>query len=89
MPQGDWFILVIVGVVFIVLGIIGIIWGIREEKRLFERLAAQHDLREFSLRHVESPQPGALKLGGWIAIALGVLMVAVGIIFWYTGWPLD
>jgi hypothetical protein len=82
MPQGDWFILVIVGGVFIVLGIIGIIWGRYEEKRIFEALAQQPDLREFTLKHIESPQPGALKVGGWIAIALGVLLLAVGIIFW-------
>ena len=82
MPQGDWYILMIVGGVFIVLGIIGIIWGRYEEKRIFDALAQQPDLREFTLKHVESPQPGALKTGGWIAIALGVLMLAVGIIFW-------
>ena len=89
MPEGKWFVLVIVGGVFLILGIIGILWGIREEKRIFEALSRKPDLREFSLRHVESPQPGALKIGGWIAIALGVLMVVAGIIFWRTGWPLD
>lgn len=82
MPQGDWLILVIVGGVFVVLGIIGIIWGRHEEKRIFEALAQQPDLREFSLKHVESPQPGALKMGGWIAIALGFLLLAVGITCW-------
>lgn len=89
MPEGKWFVLVIAGGVFLILGIIGILWGIREEKRIFEALSRKPDLREFSLRHVESPQPGALKIGGWIAIALGVLMAVAGIIFWRTGWPLD
>jgi hypothetical protein len=87
MEQGNWYILAIVGGIFIILGIIGIFWGVREEKKLFEELAAKHDLREFSLRHVESPQPGALKIGGWIAIALGVVVMAVGIILWRYGWP--
>jgi hypothetical protein len=85
MSEGKWFILVIVGGVFIALGIIGIIWGVREEKRIFEALSQKPDLREFSLKHIESPQPGALKTGGWIAIALGVVMAVVGIIFWCTG----
>jgi hypothetical protein len=89
MDQGDWFILAIVGGIFIILGIIGIFWGIREEKKLFEALAAKPDLREFSLRHVDSPQPGALKIGGWIALALGVVVLAVGIILWKFGWPLN
>ena len=74
--------LVIVGGVFLILGAAAIAWGWYEEKRLFEELSAKHDLREFSLRHIESPQPGALKIGGWIAIAVGVLTAAVGLIFW-------
>jgi hypothetical protein len=89
MEQGDWYILVIVGGFFLVLGLIGIFWGIREERKLFETLAAKPDLREFSLRHVESPQPGALKTGGWIAIAVGVIVMVVGIILWKYGWPLN
>jgi cytochrome b subunit of formate dehydrogenase len=89
MPQGDWYIPVIVGGIFIILGVIGIFWGRYEAKRLFEALAAKPDLREFTLGNKGSPQPGAIKLGGWIAIALGVLMVVTGIIFWYTGWPPD
>ncbi|MGD1118225.1 MAG: hypothetical protein ABR886_01915 [Dehalococcoidales bacterium] len=86
---GKWLTLVIVGAAFIVLGIIAIILGMREEKRIFAALAKKPDLREFTGRHVESPQPGALKIGGWIAIALGVLLAVAAIIFWRTGWPMD
>ena len=82
MPEGQWFILLIAGGVFVILGIIGVMWGVREEKRIFEELSKKPDLREFSMRHVESPQPGALKIGGWIAIAVGVLLLAAGIIIW-------
>jgi multisubunit Na+/H+ antiporter MnhB subunit len=87
MEQSNWFVVVIVGAVFAVLGLAGIFWGIHEEKRLFEELAAKPDLREFSLKHVETPQPGALKIGGWIAIAVGIIVIALGIILWQTGWP--
>jgi hypothetical protein len=81
-PEGNWYVLVIVGGVFLLLGVGGLVWGWYEEKRLFEELSAKHDLREFSLRHIESPQPGALKIGGWIAIAVGVLTLGTGLIFW-------
>ena len=80
MSQGDWYILLIVGGVFIVLGIGAIIWGIREEKKIFDALSSKPDLREFSLKHIETPQPGALKIGGWIAVSLGLLMEVIGII---------
>jgi hypothetical protein len=82
MPQGDWLILMGVGGGFIILGLIGILWGRHEEKRLFEALSAKRDLREFSQRHVETPQPGALKIGGWIAITVGAILLVVGIILW-------
>jgi len=84
MSQGDWYILLIVGGVFIVLGIGAVIWGIREEKKIFEELSKMPDLREFSLEHIE-PQPGALKIGGWIASGLGLIMIIVGIILWRVG----
>jgi hypothetical protein len=86
---GKWLTLVIIGAAFVVLGIFAIFLGIREEKRIFAALAKKPDLREFAGRHVESPQPGALKIGGWIAIALGVILAVVAIIFWRTGWPMD
>jgi hypothetical protein len=80
MSQGDWYILLIIGGIFIVLGIGAVIWGMREEKKIFEELSKKPDLREFSLKHIETPQPGALKIGGWIAISLGILMEVIGII---------
>jgi hypothetical protein len=84
MPQGDWLIPVIAGGVFLLLGLVGVFWGIFEEKQLFDSLSKKPDLREFSLNHVESPQPGALKTGGRIAIILGLILLIVGIIIWRT-----
>jgi len=74
MEAGDWVILAIIGGVFLFLGIIALLWGRYEEKKIFDYLAEQHDLREFTLKHVESPQPGALKIGGWLGIILGVIL---------------
>ena len=48
-------------------------------------MAAKPDLREFSLNHVESPQPGALKIGGRIAVAVGVIVLLTGLILWLAG----
>lgn len=74
MEAGDWVILAIIGGVFLLLGVIALLWGRYEEKKIFDYLAEQHDLREFTLKHVESPQPGALKIGGWLGIILGVIL---------------
>jgi hypothetical protein len=78
--MSEWLIMIIAGLVFVVLGVAGLFWGIREEKRIFEELSKKPDLREFTQKHIETPQPGALKIGGRIAIILGALLVIVGII---------
>jgi Mg2+/citrate symporter len=83
--MSEWLIMIIVGAVFIVLGILAVFWGIREEKRIFEALSKKPDLREFTQKHIETPQPGALKIGGWIALALGVLVAAAGIVLLVVG----
>jgi hypothetical protein len=87
MPGSDWSILAIVGAVFIVLGFIGILWGRAEQKKMDEALTTHVDVREFISHWPERPQPGALKIGGAIAVALGVIMMVVGLIIWYTGLP--
>jgi hypothetical protein len=82
MTSGDGFLLMGVGGGFIILGVIGIIWGRHEEKSYFDSLTARPDMREFMAHWPERPQPGALRIGGWIAIAVGLAMLVAGIIFW-------
>ena len=86
MPDGDYFILMGVGGFFIILGLAAIIWGKREEKGYFDSLSERtSDLREFMDHWPQRPQPGALKIGGWIAIAIGLLMLVISLALWL--WP--
>ena len=83
MPQSDYFILMGLGGLFIVLGLAAMIWGKREEKGYFESIATRtEDLREFMEHWPHRPQPGAIKVGGWIAIAVGVIVLVAGIVLW-------
>ncbi len=82
MLQTDWFILMGVGGLFILLGLAAIIWGKGEEKSYYESLSARKDMREYLEHWPERPEPGALKVGGWIAITIGLLMLAMGGVFW-------
>ena len=82
MPPGDYSILMAVGGGFIALGLVGIIWGKHEEKSYFNSLSDRPDMREFMEHWPERPQPGALRVGGWIAIAAGLLMLVAGFILW-------
>lgn len=85
MAEQGSFILMVVGVVFIVLGLGTIIWGKREEKGYYNSLATRKDLREFFSRWPKRPEPGSLKVGGWIAIAVGAAVVITAGALWLTG----
>ena len=86
MPHGNYFIVMGAGGLFIILGLATIFWGKHEEKSYFDSIATRiDDLREFMDHWPPRPQPGALKIGGWIAIAAGLLMLVTGVIFWLLG----
>ena len=78
MSHGDCFILMGMGGVFILLGIIAFFRGKREEKSYYNAIASRHDVREFLEHEPERPEPGALKIGGWIAMAIGLIMLVIG-----------
>jgi len=78
MPHGDWSILIGMGVLFIFLGLAAFIWGKREEKSYYNSISTRHDVREFLEHEPERPEPGALKIGGWIAMVIGLLMAVMG-----------
>ena len=84
MPHQDWFILMVMGGLFILLGLGAIFWGRVEEKSYFDSLSTRTDVREYMEHWPQRPEPGALKIGGWIAITLGLLMLALGaaFLFW-------
>lgn len=78
MPQNDWLALMGVGGLFILLGMAAIIWGKCEEKGYYDSLSTRSDKREFLEHWPQRPQFGALKIGGRIALAIGVLMLIMG-----------
>ncbi len=85
MPHSDCFIVMGVGGVFILLGLVAIIFGGSEEKSYYDSLSTRPDVREYLEHLPQRPEPGALKIGGWIAMAIGLLMVAMGGAFWLWG----
>lgn len=78
MPLQDWFILMGMGGLFILLGLVALFWGKSEEKSYYDSLSTRSDLREFLEQRPEHAQPVALKVGGWIAVAVGLFMLAMG-----------
>jgi hypothetical protein len=84
MPQVDWLILMGMGGLFLILGIALVIWGKRDESSYYNSLSTRTDVRKF-LERESRPRFESLKVGGWLAIAVGLVMIAMGGAFWRWG----
>ena len=85
MLQTDWFLLMVGGGLFLLLGLLAIMRGRGEEKSYYNAISTRPDMREYLEHKPERPEPGSLKIGGWIAIAIGLAMLAMGGAFWFWG----
>ena len=74
----DCFIMMGLGGLFIILGLGAIFWGKREARGYYDSLATRTDVREFLEHTPYRPTLGALKVGGWIAISIGLLLIVMG-----------
>jgi hypothetical protein len=78
MPYSDYFMVMGTGGFFILLGIILILWGKSEKKGYYNSLMTHHDTREFLEHWPPRPRVGAGKIGGWVSLAVGLVVIAVG-----------
>ena len=63
---------------FLILGIISFLWARGEEQGLNNSLSQRPDLREFLTRWPSRIEPGALRVGGWILVAIGLVLIILG-----------
>ncbi len=67
-----------IGGFFLILGIISFLWARGEERGLNNSLSQRPDLREFLTRWPSRIEPGALRVGGWILAAIGLVLIILG-----------
>ncbi|MBA7469142.1 hypothetical protein ES707_04408 [subsurface metagenome] len=85
MPQTDLWILIGLGGLFVLLGVGAFFWGRGEEKNYYKAISTRTDIREYMEHTPERPEPGGLKVGGLIAIFVGLVMLIMGGAFWLSG----
>ena len=74
----DSFILMVMGGGFIAMGLGMFFWGRREEKSYYNSLSSRPDVREFLEHSPDRPEHSSLRIGGWIGIILGSVLLSVG-----------
>jgi hypothetical protein len=74
----DSYIVMGIGGFFLILGIISFLWSRGEERWLNHSLSQRPDLREFLTRWPTRIEPGALRVGGWIFAAVGLVLMILG-----------
>lgn len=74
----DSYVVMGIGGFFFILGIISFLWSRGEERRLNHSLSQRPDLREFLTRWPTRIEPGALRVGGWILVAVGLVLIILG-----------
>jgi hypothetical protein len=81
MHSVDNYIMMGIGGLFLLLGIMAFLWARSEERGLNYDLSQRPDLREFITRWPIRVEPGALRVGGWILMIIGVVLIILGGIF--------
>ena len=83
MSHTDFVIVMVLGGVFALLGLGALLWGKREERGYYNAISDHIDVREYMQHTPERPEPGGLKIGGIIAIIMGLLMLVLGASFYF------
>ena len=78
MESTDWNMVMGLGGFFVFIGILLLLSGKREEQGYYDALANRNDVHEFVSHDPERAEPGALKIGGWIALAVGIVVLIMG-----------
>lgn len=83
MPQTEW-LLAGTGLGFVILGLVLILIGRSDENEYFTSLTERSDVR----RYIEGrtiPEFLSLKVGGRVSIAVGLVLMVTGGVFWLWG----
>ena len=86
MPQTDLLILVVMGGLFVLLGFGAIFWDKQEQKNYYNTIPTRRtDVREYMEQSPKRPEFEAIKVGGRIAIIIGLVLFIMGGVFWLWG----
>ena len=72
------------GIFFILFGVASMLFSRREEKKYYDSMLAQRDVKELITREPEQPWLRGWQIGGKISLILGVPLAITGGVLWLT-----
>ena len=78
MVNTDSYIMLVIGGFFLIMALVFFLWARSEERDMNRGLSGRRDLREFLTRWPLRVEAGALRVGGWLFIAIGLVLIILG-----------
>jgi hypothetical protein len=85
MSHQELIITTIIGGAFVILGFIAFLWSRREEGAWYKSVSEKIDVREFLVRDPGRQEPNALRTGGKICVAVGIVILLIALGFFIFG----
>jgi 3-deoxy-D-manno-octulosonic-acid transferase len=83
--QDNYQVVLGLGAFFILLGIVFILWNRREKNKYYNSiLLTRRDIQETITREHERFWLHAWRIGGWISLIVGMVLLIIGGIVWHT-----
>jgi len=83
MSQVSYQVILGMGGFFVFLGVIFILWNRREKNKYYNSiLLTRRDIKETITHEHERFWLHAWKIGGWISLIVGIVLLIIGVILW-------
>ncbi len=89
MPLASCQAILEMGGLFILLGVVFILWNRKEKRKYYNSiLLTRRDMKEFMTHEPERPWLKAWQIGGRISLIVGIMLAIAGGVLWLTQNPL-
>ncbi len=80
MTFASWQAILGMGLFFVLLGIVSVLWSRREQTRYYDSISTRRDVKEFMTREPHLSWLSAWLIGGVLCLVIGVVLIIVGIV---------
>jgi hypothetical protein len=75
-----WQAILGMGIFFVLLGIVSVLWSRREQTRYYDSISTRRDVKEFLTREPHRSWLGAWLIGGKLCLVIGIVLLIVSMV---------